>query len=66
MAKRKLLASSGTIEGIQKLVNQYWFANRYTIDPATLAIQHPDKVIQGYTVSLVRGRYRFEMDLPSA
>ena len=61
----KLLASSGSVEGIQGLINRFWATNRYTVDPQTLEIGHPDpdraaSVRRRYRVTLRKGRYRFE------
>ncbi len=60
LLKVHLLASSGSIKGIQELINRYWYSEKYTINPETLAIEHPTRVPEGYRVTYVRGRYRFE------
>jgi hypothetical protein len=58
----QLLASAGTIEDIEKLINRYWFSDVYTVNRSTLAIEHPEKLApQGFRVIHKRGRYRFEL-----
>lgn len=55
-----LLATSGTIDGIEKLIRRYWYSDAYSVNRETLAIEHPARVPEGFTVRLSRGRYRFE------
>ena len=43
MTKTKKLATSGTLIGIQKKVNDFWFSSMYFVDPVTLEIKHPWK-----------------------
>lgn len=61
-----LLASSPTIGGIEKCINQYWFSTDYRVDPQTLAITHPrwSMVDKPVRVIFKRGRYRFERVQP--
>ena len=57
----QLLASAGTIEDIEKLINRYWFSDVYTVNRSTLAIERPEKPTPaGFRVIHKRGRYRFE------
>lgn len=58
--KPTLLATAGTIDGITKLINKFWFSTLYTVNPDTLAIEHPNKTTENYAVRLKAGRYRFE------
>lgn len=58
--ERTLLATAGTIDGIQKMINKFWYSDRYTVNYETLAIEHPEKTPENYTVRLKAGRYRFE------
>jgi hypothetical protein len=58
----QLLASAGTIEDIEKLINRYWFSESYTVNRSTLAIERPEKPTPaGFRVIHKRGRYRFEL-----
>lgn len=58
----QLLASAGTIEDIEKLINRYWFSESYTVNRSTLAIERPEKpTLAGFRVIHKRGRYRFEL-----
>jgi hypothetical protein len=58
----QLLASAGTIENIETLINRYWYSTAYTVNRSTLAIQHPEKPApSGFRVIEKRGRYRFEL-----
>ena len=60
-----LLASSGTIEGIERCVNEYFFSKKWRVDPETLEMRHEDSPantpIYGLRVIRKDGRYRFEM-----
>jgi hypothetical protein len=58
----QLLASAGTIEDIEKLINRYWYSTAYTGNRSTLAIEHPKKPTPaGFRVIHKRGCYRFEL-----
>ena len=58
----QLLASAGTIEDIEMLINRYWFSDVYTVNRSTLAIERPEKPTPaGFRVIHKRGRYRFEL-----
>ena len=59
--KSTLVASSTTIPGIVKAINEFFFSTSYTVDPESLEILHPTKNLgQWYRVRLHRRRYRFE------
>jgi hypothetical protein len=59
---RVLLATAGTIENIEKLINRFWCSEYYAVNRETLAIEHPQIDTRGFTVRLSRGRYRFESE----
>lgn len=61
MAAYKVLATGADIAGITKMVNAYWYSTRYSIDPETLEIKHPD-FTPPPDVRVVKWRngYRFE------
>lgn len=55
------LASSGSIEGVAKLINQFYVSDKYLVDAATLAISHPTMPSPGSTRVVKRGkRFVFE------
>lgn len=54
-----LIASSNTIEGLTTLINSYWYSTKYSVDPETLQIIHPEKEITGFRVEKKGKRYRF-------
>ncbi len=58
-----LLASSGTLDGIEKLINNYYFSANYVVDEMTLSIRNEKtgKVPEGVRVVKKGRRYRFEM-----
>ena len=56
----RLLATSPTLDGIASMINRFWYSESYTVNPVTLAIEHPARTVDGYHVRLYRGRYRFE------
>lgn len=59
----KLLATSPTIQGIEKLINQFFYSEDYSINKETLLIENSKKDVtsinEWYSVSLKKGRYRF-------
>lgn len=57
----RLLASSTTVAGIERLINRFWMSDQYRVDPTTLAITHASgrPVPTGAAVEHRRGRYRF-------
>ena len=65
MRDTDLLASSGTLEGITKCINTYYFgttANPWRVDPDTLKVIRPGgSVCEGVVVRKKGNRYRFEM-----
>ncbi len=64
MAEIQLLASSGTVEGIQQLINQFFYSDSWRVDPETLEARNETqgkKLPDGLRVIKKRGRYRFEM-----
>lgn len=59
--KPTLLASSPTVDGIQTMLNRFYYSTHWRVDPETLAISHPSKDVTGrLRVVLKRGRYRLE------
>jgi len=53
-----LLASSPTIQGIEKMLNKYMYSEKYTITE-DLTIKHPEKNINDcFKVVCKKGRYR--------
>lgn len=59
----RLLASSPTVEGIQRLINRFWVSEHYRVDPETLALSHTTgrAVPAGAAVEKRGTRYRFVM-----
>lgn len=58
----QLLASSASLDGMTKLINEYWCGESYTINPETLTIEglkHPED----FRIIKKRKRYRFEVIL---
>jgi hypothetical protein len=57
----QLLASSGTIEGIEQMVRKFWLSDAYTVNRETLRIEHPTKDMNSKVRIVRKGRrYRFE------
>lgn len=65
--RSQLLATSATLEGIQKLINEFYYSSDsgYFVDPNTLEIKHKSKDVTGKLGTIVfktkRG-YRFELE----
>ncbi len=61
MAKRNLIASAATVEGIEREVRRFWASDRYSVDHETLRILHPEKDMNDVCrIVEHRGRFRFE------
>lgn len=57
----KLLASSGSVAGIEGAIRQFWCSDAWVVDPQTLVITHPDRgTPDGVRVVKKGQRYRFE------
>lgn len=60
--KSNLLASAGTLQNIEGLINRFYCSDSYRVNPETLAIEHPSgRVPWGVRVVKKGRRYRFEM-----
>lgn len=57
-----LIASAGTIEQLEKLINQYFFSTSYKIDGEKITNTKTGKTLDGYKVTAKKSRYRFEME----
>ena len=57
--KKRVLAAAPTIERITKYVNDYFYSNKYTVNPDTLKIEHPTKELKGYSIKKTGDRYQF-------
>jgi len=58
----RLLASSGTIAGIESCVCKFWDHSSYCVDPVTLQITHPFRnVPERVRIVKKAKRYRFEV-----
>lgn len=60
---KKLLASSGSLEGIAKTISQFYYAKTIVLKPNNTGgwdIYNGEHFIQGTVVKKQRGRYRFE------
>jgi len=55
-----LLASSSTLEGIEKLVNQYYFSTTYRVTPELEIVRMDGYKPEGVRIVHKRNRYRFE------
>lgn len=70
VASVRLLASSNTVAGITTCIRRFWGADRFNVNPETLAIEVTDgnvpECIDRRAVRVIckRGRYRFERVLP--
>ena len=60
---KKLIASAGTIEQLEKLINQYFFSTSYKIDGEKVTNTKTGKTLDAYKVTAKKSRYRFEMEV---
>lgn len=60
---KRLIASAGTIEQLETLINQYFFSTSYKIDGEQVANTKTGKTLDGYKVTAKKSRYRFEMEV---
>lgn len=56
--KEKLLANSGTKEGLEKMINQYFYSTNYKIDDNLQVIGFKG-VLSGYRVEFKKNKFRF-------
>lgn len=63
MTKKQILASSPTIQGIEKQINSFFYSLNYSVNKETLKIENTskntDELNTQYFVILKRGRYQF-------
>ena len=57
--KSKLLASSGSLEGINECINRYFYSNIF-IDIENGTVSNSRGIIAGFRVIIKKNRYRFE------
>jgi hypothetical protein len=55
----KPICSSATIEGLERLINEYFYSTSYKIDPTTLQVSSKAGKLDSYIVVYDRGRYKF-------
>lgn len=60
---KKLIASAGTIEQLEKLINQYFFSTSYKINGEKVTNAKTGKTLDGYKVTVKKSRYRFELEV---
>ena len=60
--KKQLLATSATKEGMTKMINEYFYSEKFRLTE-DLEIIHPDKtdINDRYGVERKKGRFRFYM-----
>lgn len=59
--KRFLITSAPSLASIQKAVRRYWGSDAYGVDPRTLEITHPHRIVPPrYRVVHNGDHYRFE------
>lgn len=63
MAKKQILSSSPTIQGIEKQINSFFYSLNYSVNKETLKIENTskntDELNNQYFVIFKRGRYQF-------
>lgn len=57
--KMKTLASSPTIGGIEKMINEYFYSTSYRVDPETLEVSNSTGKRPDLVVKKEGGRYKF-------
>lgn len=57
--KNKTLATSPTIEGIERHINAYWYSVGYRVDPTTLKITRGERTLSQYTVLRYKNGFKF-------
>lgn len=60
---KKLIASAGTIEQLETMINQYFYSTSYKIDGERVTNTKTGKTLDGYKVTAKKARYRFEMEV---
>ena len=60
---KKLIASAGPIEQLEKMINQYFYSASYKIDGEQVTNTKTGKTLDGYKVTAKKSRYRFELEV---
>lgn len=58
----KLIVSSPTVEGVQKLLNEYFYSTTYRIDPETLKVSNSMGDAPRFTVTVKKKRVKIYWD----
>lgn len=58
----KLIVSSSTVEGAQKLLNEYFYSTTYRIDPETLKVSNSMGDAPRFTVTVKKKRVKIYWD----
>ena len=53
------LATSTTLAGIEKLINQFYYSTTYKVDPVTLEISNSKGINNSVKVEFKKGEYVF-------
>lgn len=59
--KPKLIGTAADLEGVERILNKYFYSTSYKVDPETLAVSNSAGPFEKIQVKLKRGRYRIEM-----
>ena len=60
---KRLIASAGTAEQLEKIINQYFFSTSYKIDGENVISTKTGKTLDGYKITVKKSRFRFEMEV---
>ena len=60
---KKLIASAGTIEQLEKMINQYFYSTSYKIDGEQVTNTKTGKTLENYRVIEKKKRFRFELEV---
>lgn len=60
---KKLIVSAGTVEQLEKMINQYFYSTSYKIDGERVTNTKTGKTLDGYKVTVKKSRYRFELEV---
>lgn len=61
--KYRLLASAGTLQDIETIINKYFYSTSYHVNGEQIESSKTGKVLTAYRIILKKGRYRFEMEV---
>lgn len=60
---KKLIASAGTIQDIETMINKYFYSSNYHVNGEKIENSKTGKTLENYRVIKKKNRFRFELEV---